>query len=99
MKTERKMQFLSTIINEQDSSVNGWDEIAKKMNGYLFEMKVWRNERFFFDGVDCRRFFDHHFYSLLSPKRSLFDKLLDVELWPYIKEAHVSRSDESLVKK
>ncbi|CAH1829342.1 unnamed protein product [Saccharomyces cerevisiae] len=30
VKMEHKMQFLSTIINEQESGANGWDEIAKK---------------------------------------------------------------------
>ncbi|CAI4283533.1 CPI_1c_G0004750.mRNA.1.CDS.1 [Saccharomyces cerevisiae] len=48
MKMEHKMQFLSTIINEPESGANGWDAIAKKMNRYLFEKKVWRNEEFFF---------------------------------------------------
>ncbi|CAI4860514.1 AMH_1a_G0056770.mRNA.1.CDS.1 [Saccharomyces cerevisiae] len=52
MSMEQKMQFLSTIINEQESGANGWEEIAKKMNRYLFEKKVWKNEEFFFDGID-----------------------------------------------
>ncbi|CAI4384417.1 BDH_1b_G0025740.mRNA.1.CDS.1 [Saccharomyces cerevisiae] len=53
---EHKMQFLSTIINEQESGANGWDEIARKMNRYLFEKKVWNNEEFFYDGIDCEWF-------------------------------------------
>ncbi|CAI4420149.1 CEL_1a_G0013720.mRNA.1.CDS.1 [Saccharomyces cerevisiae] len=39
VKMEHKMQFLSTIINEQESGANGWDEIARKINRYLFEKK------------------------------------------------------------
>ncbi|CAI5009391.1 ATV_HP_G0148940.mRNA.1.CDS.1 [Saccharomyces cerevisiae] len=68
VKMEHKMQFLSTIINEQESGANGWDEIAKKMNRYLFEKKVWKNEEFFFDGIDCEWFFSRFFYRLLSLK-------------------------------
>ncbi|CAI4701130.1 CPI_1c_G0043240.mRNA.1.CDS.1 [Saccharomyces cerevisiae] len=61
VKMKHKMQFLSTIINEQESGANGWDEIAKKMNRYLFEKKVWNNEDFFYDGLDCEWFFSHFF--------------------------------------
>ncbi|KAG2505806.1 Cos9p [Saccharomyces cerevisiae] len=88
---EDKMQFLSTIINEQESGANGWDEIAKKMNRYLFEKKVWTSEEFFFDGIDCEWFFNHFFYRLLSTKKPMFDRPLNVELWPYIKEAQLTR--------
>ncbi|CAI4984485.1 CPS_HP_G0062830.mRNA.1.CDS.1 [Saccharomyces cerevisiae] len=96
VKMEHKMQFLSTIINEQESGANGWDEIAKKMNRYLFEKKVWNNEEFFFDGIDCEWFFSHFFYRLLSAKKSMWLLPLNVKLWPYIKEAQLSCSEESL---
>ncbi|CAI6609899.1 BBF_HP2_G0031400.mRNA.1.CDS.1 [Saccharomyces cerevisiae] len=91
MHMEDEMQFLSTIINEQESGANGWDEIAKKMNRYLFEKKVWTSEEFFFDGIDCEWFFNHFFYRLLSTKKPMFDRPLNVELWPYIKEAQLTR--------
>ncbi|CAI4718323.1 BAP_1a_G0043670.mRNA.1.CDS.1 [Saccharomyces cerevisiae] len=97
VKMEHKMQFLSTIINEQESGANGWDEIAKKMNRYLFEKKVWNNEEFFFDGIDCEWFFSHFFYRLLSAKKSMWLLPLNVELWPYIKKAQLSRGDEASV--
>ncbi|CAI4658873.1 CEQ_1a_G0043120.mRNA.1.CDS.1 [Saccharomyces cerevisiae] len=97
VKMEHKMQFLSTIINEQESGANGWDEIAKKMNRYLFEKKVWNNEEFFFDGIDCEWFFSHFFYRVLSAKKSMRALSLNVELWPYIKEAQLSRGDEASV--
>ncbi|CAI4581147.1 CEI_1a_G0030960.mRNA.1.CDS.1 [Saccharomyces cerevisiae] len=87
VKMEHKMQFLSTIINEQESGANGWDEIAKKMNRYLFEKKVWNNEEFFYDGLDCEWFFSCFFYRLLSLKKTMWFASLNVELWPYIKEA------------
>ncbi|CAI4948314.1 BBT_HP_G0042490.mRNA.1.CDS.1 [Saccharomyces cerevisiae] len=96
VKMEHKMQFLSTIINEQESGANGWDEIARKMNRYLFEKKVWKNEEFFFDGIDCEWFFSHFFYRVLSAKKSMRALSLNVELWPYIKEAQLSCSEESL---
>ncbi|CAI4505181.1 BBM_1a_G0022700.mRNA.1.CDS.1 [Saccharomyces cerevisiae] len=96
MKMEDKMQFLSTIINEPESGANGWDAIAKKMNRYLFEKKVWRNKEFFFDGIDCEWFFSHFFYRHLSSKKSRSSVSLNVELWPYIREAQLSRSEESL---
>ncbi|CAI4960509.1 BAD_HP_G0036790.mRNA.1.CDS.1 [Saccharomyces cerevisiae] len=96
VKMEHKMQFLSTIINEQESGANGWDEIARKMNRYLFEKKVWNNEEFFFDGIDCEWFFSHFFYRVLSAKKSMRALSLNVELWPYIKEAQLSCSEESL---
>nr|CAI6535262.1 ADM_HP1_G0023420.mRNA.1.CDS.1 [Saccharomyces cerevisiae] len=96
MSMEHKMQFLSTIINEQESGANGWDEIARKMNRYLFEKKVWKNEEFFFDGIDCEWFFSHFFYRVLSAKKSMRALSLNVELWPYIKEAQLSCSEESL---
>ncbi|CAI4442294.1 CPA_1a_G0017710.mRNA.1.CDS.1 [Saccharomyces cerevisiae] len=94
MKMEHKMQFLSTIINEPESGANGWDAIAKKMNRYLFEKKVWRNEEFFFDGIDCEWFFSHFFYRHLSSKKFRSSVSLNVELWPYIREAQLSRSGE-----
>ncbi|CAI4941032.1 CRE_HP_G0030790.mRNA.1.CDS.1 [Saccharomyces cerevisiae] len=97
MKMEHKMQFLSTIINEQESGANGWDEIARKMNRYLFEKKVWKNEEFFFDGIDCEWFFSHFFYRVLSAKKSMRALSLNVELWPYIKEAQLSCSEVLLV--
>ncbi|QHS76466.1 DUP/COS family protein [Saccharomyces paradoxus] len=97
MKIEHKMQFLSTIINEQEGGANGWNEIAKKMNRYLFEKKVWTNEEFFFDGIDCEWFFSHFFYRLLSSKKPMRFASLNIELWPYIKEAQLSRSEEPLV--
>ena len=97
MSMEHNMQFLSTIINEQKTGANGWDEIAKKMNKYLFEKKVWKNEEFFFDGTDCERFFSDRFYHPLSSKKSTWPVPLNVELWPYVKEAQASRGDNSLV--
>ncbi|CAI4310437.1 BBF_collapsed_G0006610.mRNA.1.CDS.1 [Saccharomyces cerevisiae] len=96
MSMEHKMQFLSTIINEQESGANGWDEIARKMNRYLFEKKVWNNEEFFYDGIDCEWFFSHFFYRVLSAKKSMRALSLNVELWPYIKEAQLSCNEESL---
>ncbi|AJR60644.1 hypothetical protein INSC1020_17255 [Saccharomyces cerevisiae] len=99
VKMEHKMQFLLTIINEQESGANGWDEIARKMNRYLFEKKAWKNEEFFFEGIDCEWFFSHFFYRLLSAKKSMWLLPLNVELWPYIKEAQLSRNEESLMKK
>ena len=71
MKMENKMHFISTIISEQKIDANGWDQIANKMNVYLFEQKVCENEEFFFDEVDCKWFFDHNFSSVLSSKRSM----------------------------
>ncbi|CAD6640748.1 XXYS1_4_G0023650.mRNA.1.CDS.1 [Saccharomyces cerevisiae] len=97
VKMEHKMQFLSTIINEQENGANGWDEIARKMNRYLFEKKAWKNEEFFFDGIDCEWFFSHFFYRVLSAKKSMWPLPLNVELWPYIKEAQLSRSEVLLV--
>ncbi|CAE6497474.1 Cos11p [Saccharomyces cerevisiae PE-2] len=97
MKMEHKMQFLSTIINEPESGANGWDAIAKKMNRFLFEKKAWKNEEFFFDGIDCEWFFSHCFYRLLSSKKPDSSVSLNVELWPYIREAQLSRSEEPLV--
>ncbi|PTN22434.1 Cos5p [Saccharomyces cerevisiae] len=99
VKMEHKMQFLLTIINEQESGANGWDEIARKMNRYLFEKKAWKNEEFFFEGIDCEWFFSHFFYRLLSARKSMWLLPLNVELWPYIKEAQLSRNEESLMKK
>ncbi|CAI4412047.1 BAM_G0013650.mRNA.1.CDS.1 [Saccharomyces cerevisiae] len=96
MSMEQKMQFLSTIINERESGANGWDEIARKMNRYLFEKKAWKNEEFFFDGIDCEWFFNHFFYRVLSAKKSMWALSLNVELWPYIKEAQLSHSEEPL---
>ncbi|EHN06513.1 Cos8p [Saccharomyces cerevisiae x Saccharomyces kudriavzevii VIN7] len=69
VKMEHKMQFLSTIINEEESGANGWDEIAKKINRFLFKKKVWNNEEFFYDGLDCEWFFSCFFYHLLSLKK------------------------------
>ncbi|CAI4407314.1 BDN_1c_G0027810.mRNA.1.CDS.1 [Saccharomyces cerevisiae] len=86
VKMEHKMQFLSTIINEQESGANGWDEIAKKINRFLFKKKVWNNEEFFYDGLDCEWFFSCFFYRLLSLKKPTWFASLNVELWPYIKE-------------
>ncbi|KAF4004319.1 DUP family protein [Saccharomyces cerevisiae] len=97
VKMEHKMQFLLTIINEQESGANGWDEIARKMNRYLFEKKAWKNEEFFFDGIDCEWFFNHFFYRVLSAKKSMWPLPLNVELWPYIKEAQLSRNEVLLV--
>mgnify|MGYP001328391968 FL=1 len=96
VKMEHKMQFLSTIINEQESGANGWDEIAKKMNRYLFEKKVWNNEDFFYDGLDCEWFFSRFFYRLLSLKKPMWFASLNVELWPYIKEAQSARNEKPL---
>ncbi|CAI4742637.1 ALH_1b_G0047820.mRNA.1.CDS.1 [Saccharomyces cerevisiae] len=70
----------------RSNGANGWDEIARKMNRYLFEKKVWNNEEFFFDGIDCEWFFSHFFYRLLSAKKSMWLLPLNVELWPYIKK-------------
>ena len=96
VKMKHKMQFLSTIINEQESGANGWDEIAKKMNRYLFEKKVWNNEEFFYDGLDCEWFFSRFFYRLLSLKKPMWFASLNVELWPYIKEAQSARNEKPL---
>ncbi|CAI4410392.1 CDG_1a_G0027810.mRNA.1.CDS.1 [Saccharomyces cerevisiae] len=94
VKMEHKMQFLSTIINEQESGANGWDEIARKINKFLFKKKVWNNEEFFYDGLDCEWFFSCSFYHLLSLKKTMWFASLNVELWPYIKEVQ-SRSNKS----
>ncbi|CAI4562240.1 CNB_1a_G0031170.mRNA.1.CDS.1 [Saccharomyces cerevisiae] len=93
---EHKMQFLSTIINEQESGANGWDEIARKMNRYLFEKKSGIMKSFFYDGIDCEWFLATSFYRVLSAKKSMRALSLNVELWPYIKEAQLSCSEESL---
>ncbi|CAI4283252.1 BAL_1a_G0004780.mRNA.1.CDS.1 [Saccharomyces cerevisiae] len=53
---EHKMQFLSTIINEQESGANGWDEIAKKMNRYLLEKKSGRMKSFSSTGLTVNGF-------------------------------------------
>ncbi|CAI4564345.1 AMM_1a_G0031020.mRNA.1.CDS.1 [Saccharomyces cerevisiae] len=66
------------------------------MNRYLLEKKVWKNEEFFFDGIDCEWFFSHFFYRVLNAKKSMRALPLNVELWPYIKEAQLSCSEESL---
>ncbi|CAI4044277.1 Cos9p SKDI_11G0030 [Saccharomyces kudriavzevii IFO 1802] len=95
MKMEHKMQYLSTITNEQEIGANGWDQVAKRMNRYLFRQKVWKNEEFFFDGIDCQRFFERNFVGLLSSKRVTYSGSLSVELWPYIREAQSSCTDES----
>ncbi|EHN00650.1 Cos1p [Saccharomyces cerevisiae x Saccharomyces kudriavzevii VIN7] len=97
IKMEHKMQYLSTIINEQEIGANGWDQVAKRMNRYLFEQNVRKNEEFFFDAIDCQRFFERNFVGLLSPKRVTYSGSLSVELWPYIKEAQSSCTDEHLV--
>ncbi|CAI6513431.1 AAB_G0005100.mRNA.1.CDS.1 [Saccharomyces cerevisiae] len=67
MSMEHKMQFLSTIINEQEKWCEWMGRNCKgKMNRYLFEKKkVWKNEEFFFDGIDCEWFFSHFFYRVL----------------------------------
>ncbi|CAI4054756.1 DUP/COS family protein SKDI_02G0020 [Saccharomyces kudriavzevii IFO 1802] len=98
MKNEHKMQFLSSIINEREIGANGWDHIAKRMNRYLFEQNVRKNEDFFFDGIDCKWFFNYSLCSHLSSKKTLSHVPLDVELWPYIREAQSSCTDESSVQ-
>ncbi|CAI4065446.1 hypothetical protein SUVZ_09G0010 [Saccharomyces uvarum] len=95
-KMKDKMHYISTIISEQEIGAKGWDQIATKMNLYLFEQKVYANQEFFFDGADCKWFFDHNFSSSLSPKKSMWSSSLNAELWPYIKEAQSSYGDESL---
>ncbi|CAI4562302.1 CNT_collapsed_G0031330.mRNA.1.CDS.1 [Saccharomyces cerevisiae] len=92
---EHKMQFLSTIINEQESGANGWDEIARKMNRYLFEKKSGIMKSFSTMGLTVNGF-SHFFYRVLSAKKSMRALSLNVELWPYIKEAQLSCSEESL---
>ncbi|EHN01387.1 Cos4p [Saccharomyces cerevisiae x Saccharomyces kudriavzevii VIN7] len=98
MKTEHKMQFLSSIINEREIGADGWNHVAKRMNRYLFEQNVWKNEEFFFDGIDCQKFFKRNFVGLLSSKKTSSNVSLDVELWPYILEAQSSCTDESSVQ-
>ncbi|CAI4050711.1 DUP/COS family protein SKDI_15G0040 [Saccharomyces kudriavzevii IFO 1802] len=95
MKMEHKMQYLSTITNEQETGADGWNQVARRMNMYLFRQKVWKNEEFFFDGIDCQRFFERNFVGLLSSKRVTYSGSLSVELWPYIREAQSSCTDES----
>lgn len=96
MKLEHKMHYISTVISEQEVGANGWDQIAKKMNVYLFEQKVCKSQEFFFDGTDCKWFFDHNFSSSLSSKKSMWLLPLNAELWPYIKEAQSACGEESL---
>ncbi|CAI4055373.1 hypothetical protein SUVZ_16G4630 [Saccharomyces uvarum] len=94
MKMEDKRQFFLTI-REQEIGANGWDQIAKRMNVYLFEQKVWKTEEFFFDGIDCKWFFDHNFSNPITSKRYISRLPLNAELWPYIKEAQLACEDES----
>lgn len=82
MRMEDKMQYLFTIISEQEIDANGWDQIAKKMDVYLFEQKVYSNKEFFFNGIYCERFFNCNFSNLLSSKEPVPPFLLNVELWP-----------------
>ena len=62
MKIEDKMQYRFTIIREQEIGATGWDEIAKKMNLYLFEQKVWKTEEFF-----LTEFIVNGFLTTISP--------------------------------
>lgn len=87
MRLENRIQFLSVIIKAQDSfSGDTWDAVAKEMNIYLFEQKVWRSDQFFFDGAECEQFFRRHFADVPVKKSSPTGDL-NSELWPYIKEA------------
>lgn len=52
----------------------------KEMNVYLFEQKVWKTEDFFFDGIDCKWFFDHNFSSPITSKRFIWRLPLNEEL-------------------
>ncbi|CAI4057998.1 hypothetical protein SUVZ_02G6370 [Saccharomyces uvarum] len=97
MKMDDKIKYLLAITNEQEIGANRWDRIAKKMNVYLFEKKVYSNKEFFFDGIDCKRFFDCNFSSLLSSKTSVPHLSLNAELWPYIKKAQLACGGNSLV--
>lgn len=90
------MHYISSIISGQGIGVNGWYQIAKEMNVYLFSRKFARIE-FFFDGSDCKRFFECNFSSLSSSKESVQLFSLDVELWPYIKQVQLACGDESSV--
>lgn len=83
-----KLQYLSSIIGELGkSNANGWDIIAKKMNLYMCEQKIWGLDVFFFDGDDCAHFFDHYFLSDLPPRKSFWPLLPNAELLPYIEKA------------
>lgn len=71
MEVEHKMQFLSTIISEQQKSDdNVWDKIAKRMNVYLLERNVWASGVFFLDRADCEHFFERNFLSCLPSRNS-----------------------------
>ena len=92
------MRFLSTIISEhQKSDVNCWDQIAKKMNVYLREQKVFDSDAFFLDGADCERFFERDFLRNLPSRKSSHLGLPIAELLPYIKKADIACSGKQLI--
>lgn len=98
MKVEHRMQFLSTIISEhQKSDVNCWDQIAKKMNVYLFEQKVSGSDVFFLDGADCERFFERNFLRYLPSRKSSHPDLPIAELLPYIRKADIACAGKQLI--
>lgn len=98
MKVEHRMQFLSTIISEhQKSDVNCWDQIAKKMNVYLFEQKVSGSDVFFLDGADCERFFERNFLRYLPSRKSSHPDLPIAELLPYIRKAGIACAGKQLI--
>ncbi|CAI4389459.1 BAQ_1a_G0025560.mRNA.1.CDS.1 [Saccharomyces cerevisiae] len=98
MELEHKMRFLSTIISEhQKSDVNCWDQIAKKMNVYLREQKVFDSDAFFLDGADCERFFERDFLRNLPSRKSSHLGLPIAELLPYIKKADIACSGKQLI--
>ncbi|CAI7151012.1 BEM_collapsed_G0024230.mRNA.1.CDS.1 [Saccharomyces cerevisiae] len=98
MKVEHRMQFLSTIISEhQKSDVNCWDQIAKKMNVYLFEQKVSGSDVFFLDGADCVRFFERNFLRYLPSRKSSHPDLPIAELLPYIRKADIACAGKQLI--
>ncbi|CAI4887642.1 ADS_G0030780.mRNA.1.CDS.1 [Saccharomyces cerevisiae] len=60
------------------------------MNRYLFGEKVWNNEEFFYDGIDCEWFLATSSTAFYLRRKSMRALSLNVELWPYIKEAQLS---------
>lgn len=98
MEVEHKLQYLSTIISEQkNSDGNVWDKIAKRMNAYLLERKVWGSDVFFFDGADCEHFFERNFLRHLPSRASSRPELPIAELLPYIEKAQTACGGDQLL--
>lgn len=89
MKMDDKMQFLQIVISERENGVIRWDEIARKMNIYLYERRVYGNLAYFFEDDIC---------GPSSSEKPVSQLPLHFELWPYIEEAQSACGDESLAQ-